>query len=163
MATLHSLVAAGTLVSITVPLDSGELPERSIYGFPSFQHWLVNELPNLEPGRLKASESPQEQLDSMMYRWIAGKRIIYDRMFKDLMPMQDEVWEMKTVDIRVFGWIYRPLVFIAVFGDYTDRYKGKTSKASYETARQKVKESRDSLDIDEPKFTPGVFDDLIRV
>jgi hypothetical protein len=120
MATLHNLVAAGTLVSITVPLDSGELPERSIYGFPEFQHWLSHDLPNLEPGRLRASESPQEQLDSMMYRWIAGKRIVYDRMFKNLMPIQDEIWEMKTADIRVFGWIYRPLIFIAVFDDYTD-------------------------------------------
>lgn len=163
MATLNILVSAGSLVPIRVPLDGKELPERSIYGFPIFLHWLANDLPNLEPGRLRATESPKEQLDFMMYRWIAGKEIIYNRMFKDLMPMNDEIWEMKTADIRVFGWIYKPLIFIAVFGDYADLYKGKNAKASYETAKQKVKALRANLELDEPKFTTGVFDELVRV
>lgn len=161
MATLHKLVVAGMLVPITVPLDDRELPERSIYGLPAFHHWLANDLPNLEPGRLRASESPKEQLDFLMYKWIAGKEIIYNRMFKDLMPMKDEIWEMKTADIRVFGWIYKPLIFMAVFGDYADLYKGPNAKATYEAAKQKVKASRASLNLDEPKFTPGAFHDLV--
>ncbi len=99
----------------------------------------------------------------MMYKWIAGKEIIYDRIFKDLMPMKDEVWEMKTADTRVFGWIYRPRIFIAVFGDYADLYKGKMRKASYEAAKQRVLKHRDNLDLDAPKFTSGVFDDLVCV
>jgi len=161
MATLHRLVATGTLVPITVPLDNKELPERLIYGFPDFQHWLDNDLPKLETGRLRASESPEEQLDFMMYKWIARKENNYDRMFKDLMPLKDEVWEMKTADIRVFGWLYKPLIFIAVFGDYADLYKGRNVKASYEQAKRKVLKHRNNLDLDAPKFTPGAFHDLV--
>ena len=82
-------------------------------------------------------------------------------MFKDLMPIRDEVWEMKTADIRVFGWMYRPRVFIAVFGDCADTYKGKSATASYEVAKRRVVRERDRLDLDDPKFTPGVFDDLV--
>ena len=161
MATITSLKEQKLLFSISVPLDEGELPQRLIYGFPDFVRWLAVEAPNLQSGRLKAAENPQEQLDNLLYRWIAGKRIIYDRMFKDLMPMADEVWEMKTVDIRVFGWMYRPLTFIAVFGNYADLYKGTHARASYEDAKKKVKSARAQLDLDEPKFTPGVFDELV--
>jgi hypothetical protein len=163
MATLSTLASDGSLVAVTVPLDSRDLPQRLIYGFPEFVRWLREELPNLEPGRLKAKESPREQLDNMMYRWIAGKEILYNRMFKDLMPMKDEVWEMKTADIRVFGWMYRPLIFMAVFADYADNYKGQNRSASYTTARDRVKAERDRINLDEPKFTAGVFDDLVCV
>jgi hypothetical protein len=134
-----------------------------IYGLPEFVKWLDEELPKLVPGRLRATETPQEQLDNLFYRWVSGKRIIYDRMFKDLMPMSDEVWEMKTVDLRIFGWLYKPCVFVAVFGDYADLYKPPNVKASYEAARRRVMQVRDNLDLDEPKFATGVFDDLVHV
>jgi hypothetical protein len=151
------------LVGVTVPLDHDELSERLLYACPEFIRWLKEDLPKLEPGRLRAAETPKEQLDNLMYRWIAGKPIIYNRMFKDLMPMRDEVWEMKTVDIRVFGWIYRPCIFIAVFADYADHYKGRNHRASYTTARERVKAEREKMNLDEPKLTAGVFDDLVRV
>ena len=163
MATLLTLAGSGLLVPITVPLDPGELAQRAIYGCPEFVQWIAKDLPRLEAGRLRAADTPAEQLDNAMYRWIAGKHIQYDRMFKDLMPMRDEVWEMKTADIRVFGWVYRPCVFIAVFADYADLYKGKTAKKSYESAKQRVITARSRLSLDEPKFTAGVFDDLVRV
>jgi hypothetical protein len=163
MATLPTLIQNGLLVHVTVPLDQGELAERSIYGCAEFIRWLNHDLPHLESGRLRAADTPQEQLDNIMYRWIAGKPVIYDRMFKDLMPMQDEVWEMKTVDIRVFGWMYRPRIFIAAFADYADLYKGKVRKVSYQDAKRKVMTARDRLDLDEPKFAGGKFDDLVRV
>ena len=163
MATLTSLAAQGVLVSVTVPLDHGELSQRSLYGFPNFPKWLADDLPNLETGRLQAVETPQEQLDDLFYRWIAGKRIVYGKMFKDLMPQADEVWEFKTVDIRIFGWIYVPCVFIAVFGDYADDYKGRNAGTKYQRAINRVKDHRNGLDLDEPKFATGAFDDLIRV
>ena len=94
---------------------------------------------------------------------LPAERFQYDRMFKDLIPDKDEVWEMKTVDLRIFGWIYRPRIFIAVFGDYADLYKGRNSTKSYADALRKVKNARDGLDLDEPKFRGGKFDDLVRV
>jgi len=164
MATLDTLVARGVLIPIHVPL--GNEPERRwIYGFPEFEEWLKSVVPHLESGRLKGSEPPMEQLDYALYRWTSGKRIQYDRHFKDLMPLKDEVWELKTLDLRIFGWMHRPMNFVAVFGDYADLYKppSKERFGRYETAKQKVISARQMLDIDEPKFAKGTFDDLVHV
>src|SRR5579871_1034018 len=123
----------------------------------------ANELPSLVPGRLQAADSPLEQVDEILYRWITGKDLRYGRWFKDLMPRSDEVWEMKTADIRIFGWIYRPRTFVAVFGDYADLYKGKIQRRSYEEAKRRVKRERDALDLDPPKYAGGTYDELVRV
>lgn len=163
MATLHILIgrSPAALHKIEVPLGRGEQPERLVYGFPEFVRWIKEDLPALETGRLKAADKPEEQLDNILYRWIAGKEVSYGRMFKDLMPGPEEIWELKTADLRVFGWMYKPRVFIAVFGDYADLYKGRNPVASYTSARTKVKNARNILDIDEPKFATGSFDDLV--
>jgi hypothetical protein len=163
MATLDILTSAARpeLFRIEVPLERGVMPCRLLYGVPSFVVWLSSILPTLERGRLRASETPQEQLDYRFYQWISGGDIKYDRMFKDLMPTADEVWEMKTVDVRVFGWMYRPCVFIAALGDYADLFKGVSSRGSYANAIRKVKETRRLIDLDEPKFTGGTFDELV--
>jgi hypothetical protein len=79
------------------------------------------------------------------------------------MPREKEVWELKTVDLRLFGWMCKPKHFIGVLGDYADLYKGKSAKKSYEDAIAKVVSARDSLDLDEPKFAKGTFDELVRV
>ncbi|HWN49995.1 MAG TPA: hypothetical protein VNO18_09230 [Xanthobacteraceae bacterium] len=129
MATLDILLDRQELVRILVPTD-GEPRMRWVYGFPNFREWLAVELPRLVPGRLQAADPPVEQVDDILYRWITGKEILYTRQFKDLTPMADEIWEMKTADIRIFGWMYQPRKFIAVFGDYADLYKGKIARAA---------------------------------
>jgi hypothetical protein len=102
-------------------------------------------------------------VDNIFYRWITGKDIIYTRQFQDLMPRADEVWEMKTADIRMFGWMYQPRKVIAVFGDYADLYKGRNASRSYGDAVRRVKNKRDGLDLDPPKFATGTFDELVSV
>lgn len=161
MATLLKLLELNVLAEITVPLAYGEFPGRWIYGFPEMHRWMVEDLPQLEPGRLKATETPLEQFDNILYKWISGKDIRYTRMFQDLMPKQYEVWELKTADLRVFGWMYRPRKFISVFGDYADDYKGRRQAKSYNDAIEKVLKARNYLDLDEPKFVDGVFYDLV--
>ncbi len=100
-------------------------------------------------------------MDSILFKWISGDRINYGRMFKDLTPASDEVWEFKTYDLRIFGWIYRPRVFIAAFLDYADWYKEPTKKYYYEGTRDSVVGVRNKLDLDEPKFATGAFDALV--
>jgi hypothetical protein len=160
MATMDILLERGELVAIAVPTD-GEPHVRWIYGLPGFRDWLTVDLPRLVPGRLQAADPPSEQVDDILYRWITGKDIRYSRQFQDLMPQSDEVWEMKTADIRIFGWMYRPRRFIAVFGDYADLYKGKIRKRSYEDARCRVMSKRDILDLDPPKYAGGTFNELV--
>ncbi len=163
MATILSLVEDKSLHRIPVPLDEGDCIYREIYGLPEFKKWLDEDLPKLSPGRLQASDTPAEQVDFRLYQWITGEEIQYSRHFKDLMPQADEVWELKMVDVRIFGWIYRPRVFIAVFGDYADLYKGKAKSKNYSDSIRKVKDARAQLDLDEPKYAGGTFDGLVCV
>jgi hypothetical protein len=100
-------------------------------------------------------------MDDLLSKWIAGAPMRYGRMFQDLMPSRHEVWEMKTADLRVFGWVYRPRVFIAALLDYADWYKPPTQIKSYNEARDRVVALRDALDLDEPKFATGTYDALV--
>jgi hypothetical protein len=71
---------------------------------------------------------------------------------------------MKTADLRIFGWVYRPKVFVGAFVGYADDYKrqgGQPPKESYDAARDRVVQIRDRLDLDKPKFATGVFDALV--
>ncbi len=87
--------------------------------------------------------------------------MVFDRHFKDLMPMENEAWEMKTADLRIFGWIYRPRVFIASALGYADEYKGARPAKSYADAVARVVNDRAAMDLDLPKFASGVYDALV--
>ena len=52
-------------------------------------------------------------------------------MFHDMEPSTDDVWEMKTADLRIFGWMYQRRKFIAVWGGFADRYKEPTKIKNY--------------------------------
>lgn len=126
--------------------------------------WHQEELPNYVSGVLERPQTPQEQFDDILLRWNSGKPLRYNRALKDLTPVEKEVWEMKTADIRVFGWLYRPKQFMAAFAGYADDYKrqeGKPPKESYDEARDRVVAIRDRIDLDPPKFTTGKYDELV--
>lgn len=162
MATLSTLSAAtGPLTHIQVPLGGSRQPQRLFYGLPEFMDGLVNKLPTWTCGRLNAAQTPQEQMDTILEKWISGREIKYEKMFKDLTPGSDEIWEFKSPDLRIFGWIYRPKVFIAAILGYADDYKRPTIRESYDRQRTRVISMRDQLDLDEPKYTADTFDALV--
>jgi hypothetical protein len=161
MATLDTIPI---VTKVNIPLARGEFEERKFYALPSFMNDLMNLVPTLRPGRLKAALTPQEQIDDILRKWITGRAMRYDRWLKDLMPRDSETWELKTADLRIFGWIYRPKVFVAAFMGVADHYKSHRDRPaleSYEDARNRVVAIRNRLDLDEPKFVTGVFDALI--
>lgn len=163
MATLDKVEEVGELVRIFVPLPRGAANRRSFYAFPELLTWMTVDLPNLVPGRLMAVDSPEQQLDFKLLKWNSGAPFRYRQWLFDLSPKQDEVWEFKTIDLRIFGWIYRPNIFIGVFGDYADSYKSGRARKSYDDAVKIVKAKRDRIRLDEPKFARGTFDDLVHI
>jgi hypothetical protein len=155
-----------TVTKIDLPLGRGGFEERKFYALPAFMNDLTNVVPTLQTGRLNAPQTPLDQLDDILHRWITGKPMRYGRWLNDLSPQASETWEMKTADLRIFGWIYRPKVFIGAFIGFADdykRHKNQPAKESYDDARERVVEIRNRLDLDPPKFTAGVFDALVSV
>lgn len=156
MATLDNIAI---VTKISIPLGRGEFAERQFYALPAFMNDLTNNLPTWQAGSLNAPQTPTEQLDDILHKWIVGRPMRYGRWLKDLMPRDSETWELKTADLRIFGWIYRPKVFVAAFIGYADHYKATPNL--YEEARNRVIEIRDRLDLDAPKFANGVFDAIV--
>ena len=163
MATADKLEYDGDLILVWVPLPPHKSNLRRFYACPELFDWIRDELPNLAPGRLQSSETPRQQLDFKLFQWNSGATFHYQKWLFDLVPKQDEVWEFKTADLRIFGWLYKPRVFVGVFGDYADLYKGRGRSRSYDNAVRVVKARRDKIPLDEPKFATGTFDDLVLV
>jgi len=82
-------------------------------------------------------------------------------MFHDMLPKEHAVWELKTADLRIFGWLCQPREFIAVCGGFKDDYEEPTKTKNYGDDRDRVIAARNALALDEPKFVTGAFDELV--
>jgi hypothetical protein len=161
MATLDTIP---TITRVIVPLRRGEFDEREFYALPSFTLFLRQILPEATTGILEATETPREQMNTLLRKWNSGKPMQHGRMFQTMRPTDKHVWEMKTADIRVFGWMYRPKKFIAVFGGLADDFKpqnGNPPKESYDEARDRVLWNRSRLNLDPPLYVTGEYDALV--
>ncbi|MGY4399876.1 hypothetical protein [Bradyrhizobium sp. USDA 3315] len=161
MATLDKIAI---LTRITTPLRRREFEERKFFAMPSMVQFLRDILPGAKTGVVEATETPAAQMDTLLRKWNSGRPMEYGRAFSNLRPAAHGVWEMKTADLRVFGWIYRPKIFIATFAGLADDYKSQNGippKESYDEARNRVVWIRDRIALDPPAFATGDYDALI--
>jgi hypothetical protein len=153
MATLDEIEAAGDLIRIDVPLDGDEQIWRRLYGTPAFVQWLDGTLPTLATTVVGGETTPAEQLDARFHEYVVGEPIQDDRRFKTLSwTPERHVWEFKTLDLRVFGWVPMRDHFICTFGDTKDRIELLRLYGRYIAQTAYV---REQLPLDEPKFVPG--------
>jgi hypothetical protein len=161
MPTFDTLVQQGTIIRVRLRLGRGQFDERELYALPDCLKWMKTEVPSMVTGRVQSHFTPSEQLITRLLQWITGKPMAYGRMFQDMLPKSDEVWELKTADLRIFGWMYRSRKLIAVCGGYADHYKEPTKTKYYADDRQTVVDARNALPLDGNKFVTGAFDDLV--
>jgi hypothetical protein len=161
MATFPKLLEQRALIRVTIPLPRGQFHERKFYAFPECVEWMRNAVPQMATGRIASAFTPKEQLIERLRQWMSGDPMAYGRVFHDMEPKSDEVWEIKTADLRLFGWMYRRREFIAVCGGYTDHYKEPTKIKNYADDRRAVVLARNALPLDGEKYTKGDFDGLV--
>ncbi|KAB1079388.1 hypothetical protein [Methylobacterium soli] len=123
MATVAKLREGGQIVSIEVELDRRDQPQRMLFGTPGFLEWLTELLGSPDPSPLGLELSPAEQLDALFADYISGAPLNHTRQFRILRPSRSSVWELKTPDLRIFGWFLQRDCFLAVFGAWADRVK----------------------------------------
>lgn len=158
MATLAKLVDDGVLVRIEVALDGRALPWRELYAHPAggrpnyLPDWLRDTLPHMV-SQVGAEDSPEEQVYALLELFVIGSQLNFGEMYKPLHPHERGVWELRTVDTRIFGWFVRRDCFIAVFADDATHIHQYNLHAGY---RNEVCRLRDELDLDKPKFVEGV-------
>lgn len=151
MATPLSLAACGTLVRYDPQLGRRQQEDRYIYLGPRLVDWLSTVLPGLG-STWKIEESPAEQLDSLLADFCAGAPLLVGHMFKALQPIGRGVWELKTAEVRVFGWFHRTDVFIGSNADLKARIVEHSLYRGYIDEAVRL---RDSLDLDPPPFISG--------
>jgi len=159
MATLAKLIEEGTLTKVDVALDGNAQPWRELYAYsPSgrdnrFIPWLRDELPGLQSSAVGSPDTPEEQLYALLELYVIGEPLTVNEMYKPLHPHSYGIWELRTIDVRVFGWFYERDRFIAVFADTAERIHQYKLHAGY---RDQVIRLRNALDLDEPKFATGI-------
>jgi hypothetical protein len=161
MATLVELCESGVLEVID-PLEAGELPWRTLYATAEFIDWLEDDLPNLGHNDLYSDLSPIEQVLAAFAEYVAGEVFLDDRRFKKLSCTPEHyVWEIKTDEVRIFGWAPAKDAFICCFGDSKDKILLLDSYGTYIARTVYV---RNNMPLDEPKhIASGEMSDVISV
>lgn len=151
MATISSLVGDDALIKIDPQLEPNEQEHRLIYALPSVIPRLADELPGWS-SVWQIEQTPQQQLDALFEIFCSGEALVFDLRFKPLTHLGDGVWELKTSDLRLFGWFPAKDVFIFPCIDLAGKIKTYNLYAGYagEVVRQRSK-----FPLDEPKFVPG--------
>ena len=155
MSTLQALETAGKLIRISVRLYRGEQENRLFFALPAFAEWLKQTLPGLEP--LDETDAlPAEQFRILLRDYLIGRRLNVSVDYRRLQPGEKDVFELKTADLRLFGWFYRRDIFIASFGDSVERVK---THALYNGYRDETVRLRAALPLDEPKWLKNAKED----
>ena len=126
-----------------------ELECREIYGVPRFIKWLDNELRDLG-STWNIEVSPLEQVAACIDEFVSGGWLEMNKRVRQITPVGEGVWELKTADIRIFGWFARRDCFIAALG--IPKQTLVDVRGLYDAALRQVVMIRNRLELDEPKF-----------
>ncbi len=152
MTTAQGLAGAGLLVRVEIALDPDEQPQRLVYVLPAVRDWMATILPNFaSDGFVSGAATPFEQADALLYDFIIGKAA-FEMAPRCMRPRAHGVWELRTYDLRLFGFFWRRGVFIATSADTKARCK---AQGAYAEHRSNAMRTRDELDLDPPKFMIG--------
>lgn len=122
MPTLIQLAAKGALVRFDPELGAHEFEERRIYMLTRVPRQIAERIDDAVSDRL-IETSPKEQLDQLLVDFCAGVELMVDTQFKCLHPVGQGVWELKTADVRIFGWFDEKDCFVCSAADTTHRVK----------------------------------------
>jgi hypothetical protein len=150
MATLKELETDDVLHNLA-PSDDAPAPERLFYASDRLRKWLNESLPAMASD-WDLEITPIEQVGDLIDVFCGGNELAVETMFKCLNPHENGVWELKTEDVRIFGWFYRPDCFIGHCADNATRIKKHRLYTGYSGEVQRF---RDEVDLDPPKFIAG--------
>ena len=146
MATLLDIVAAGAIVKLAPILGAREQEERVIYASPKLLSWIQGVLPTLS-SNWNISMSPLEQFIDLHSTFAAGECLVFGNDLNPLHPIDNGIWELKTADLRVFGWFVRQDCMIAQCADTAANVKNHNLYVGY---RDETVRFRNQLNLSDP-------------
>jgi hypothetical protein len=156
MATLSELVAAGDLHKYDPELPPNEFELRTFLGSDRVAKWAVKELPALARD-LDSELTPEQAFSALMETFCGGTELEIPKDFHPMRPVgkgknEQGIWELRTRDLRIFGWFPVRDVFVAVSAHTAKKVKDLDI---YPGLVLEAVSFRDKLDLDEPKFIKG--------
>jgi hypothetical protein len=156
MPTITDLIDSGAIVKIDVELAPRDQPLRLLYGTPQFIAWLQQVLAGAQPQQRLGHVPVAEQIDDLFYSFLSGQPLVFTRQFRVVRAEDNAVWELKTPDVRIFGWFMAKDCFVAVFGNWADTIKDHDLYRGYRIA---IRRLRRELGIDATLCVKGVAPD----
>lgn len=153
MTTFDSLLATGSIVRVEIPLDTRSQTHRLLYATPAFVDWLSELSRSDHPSPLRADMTPAEQVDFLFFTYVTGQPLTYSRQFRAIRPEPNAIWELKTIDLRIFGWFLRKDCFVCAFGDWADHVKDHDLYRGY---RLEIRRLRRELGIGKELCVEGI-------
>src|ERR1700743_1077858 len=123
MTTIEELVEANAISRIQVEMHPRDQELRLLYGTPDFIAWLGELAKGAEPERRLGEATAAEQADQLITTFLSGEPLVHMKQFRSIRAEKNAVWELKTPDVRIFGWFLRKDCFVAGFGNLADRIK----------------------------------------
>jgi hypothetical protein len=155
MATAQELAAAGALVNLItyVDLEEYEQPLRQVYADPRAIEWMTKILPHFVPINHQQDDLlPWQQADNYMHDFIVGVTE-FEMAPHFMLPVESGIWELRTPDLRFFGWFWKKATFILSSIEKKEACAAINGLASGH--RNQSVRIRESLKLDPPKFVPG--------
>jgi hypothetical protein len=155
MATIHQLEREGVLARIQFKLTRFEFPSRELYASPGLVEWIKGPLHKMKPID-NLNSQPREQAHALLKKFVLGGSFTTPRMFRQLRPLESDVYELKTPDLRFFGWFHQRDRFLAICAEHIEVLKEPESgPLRYDALIREVCAFRDTIDLDEPKCLTG--------
>jgi len=158
MATLAELVRRQELVRLGGGLLPTEQAQGRLYAFPHVIEWFDGVLPDLDSEMSDGRQTPLEQVDDLLHDFVLGTNLDYWERSHSMMPEERGVWELKTPDVRLFGWFHLRLTFVVA--EVSTAFNCKEFNL-YPGYRNSVVRRREALDLNEPKFITGSYEDVL--
>lgn len=112
MATLEDLVSGKALYKFEAKFDPGELEQRLVYLCMEALEWCYS---SRELGYKCPNPDSYDKVHAVLTEFVAGGVFQSGRDIRRL-AQKDDVWEIKVLPpdaARIFGWFYKPNVFVA--------------------------------------------------
>ncbi len=151
MATLIELCEQKVLTKIDINLGPKEFEDRRIYVFAPVISFIRDKLRQAE-SFYPENAPPEQQLRTLLKMFITGADLSVWEHFHIMRPAGLDIFELKTADLRMFGWVYRPGVFLAT---NMATFREVHTLNNHVVYRDEAVRMRDEVDLDAPKFTPA--------
>jgi hypothetical protein len=150
MATLDELQKRRIVERLTMSRVAPQV--RQLWAFAEVKDWLHNVLPTLKSFYADEQSTPIQQAYALFSAFIRGQELFEEEDFWRMRPIERDVYELKSPDLRFFGWFVEPKLFLIAAAD---TFENTHMHKLHEGYRGKVEYMRDELDLNEPKVVAG--------